>query len=246
MGVDLSLYSVALGNTERYDCPVCGGRNTFTVTNNQGTIIFNCYRAGCSARGAWHKGRTREELKSLKDKRTSSPKPFKLPDYIQYGLANSKVVQYLHKHYCRDFAHRLPIAYDPRQDRILFLIKDEDTIIGAVGRDLSGKSKLKSLNYHDNISKPFIIGDTDTVVIVEDCTSACSLLRNPEYTGLALLGTNLKSAYIPWIKKYKKVIVALDKDARSKSLSIKKHLSFYCNDVSVWLLEKDIKDMEEV
>lgn len=246
MKVDLSLYSVALGHTERYDCPVCGGHNTFTVTNNEGTIIFNCYRAGCNSRGAWHKGRTKEELKALAYKESSEVKPFKLPEYIQYGLVNSKMIEYLRKHHCLDFAHRLPIAYDPRQDRILFLIKDGDSILGAVGRDLSGKSRLKSLNYHDTISKPFIIGDTDTIVIVEDCTSACSLLRNPKYTGLALLGTNLKSTYIPWIKKYDKVIVALDKDARNKSLVIKKHLSFYCNDVSVWLLEKDIKDMEEV
>ena len=30
------------GQTKRMDCPNCGGKNTFTVTNNLGSLVWNC------------------------------------------------------------------------------------------------------------------------------------------------------------------------------------------------------------
>ena len=39
------------GDTKRMDCPECGGRKTFTITNNMGSLIWNCYKAGCHVSG---------------------------------------------------------------------------------------------------------------------------------------------------------------------------------------------------
>ena len=38
---------------ERYrgDCPVCNGKNTFTVTRTFTGILYNCYKAGCTLGG---------------------------------------------------------------------------------------------------------------------------------------------------------------------------------------------------
>ena len=38
---------------ERYrgDCPICNGKNTFTVIKTPDNILYNCYKAGCSLRG---------------------------------------------------------------------------------------------------------------------------------------------------------------------------------------------------
>ncbi len=38
------------GETKRMKCPNCGER-TFTVTNNMGTILWNCYKLSCNVSG---------------------------------------------------------------------------------------------------------------------------------------------------------------------------------------------------
>ncbi len=38
------------GHTKRMSCPNCGEK-TFTVTNNMGSLLWNCYRASCGVKG---------------------------------------------------------------------------------------------------------------------------------------------------------------------------------------------------
>ena len=40
------------GSSVRMDCPECKGRRTFTVSNLNGQLLWNCYKAGCSISGA--------------------------------------------------------------------------------------------------------------------------------------------------------------------------------------------------
>ena len=35
----------------RVNCPSCGGYGTFTATRVDGSILYNCYKAGCSVSG---------------------------------------------------------------------------------------------------------------------------------------------------------------------------------------------------
>jgi hypothetical protein len=39
------------GQTKRMNCPNCGGYKTFTVTNNMGSLVWNCYKASCNIKG---------------------------------------------------------------------------------------------------------------------------------------------------------------------------------------------------
>ena len=39
------------GSTKRMNCPVCKGYKTFTVTNNMGSLVWNCYKASCDTKG---------------------------------------------------------------------------------------------------------------------------------------------------------------------------------------------------
>ena len=39
------------GETKRLNCPACGGYKTFTVTNNMGSLMWNCYKASCTVSG---------------------------------------------------------------------------------------------------------------------------------------------------------------------------------------------------
>ena len=43
---------IADGSSIRMDCPECKGRKTFTVTNNNGQLLWNCYKASCNVSGA--------------------------------------------------------------------------------------------------------------------------------------------------------------------------------------------------
>ena len=40
-----------LNETKRMDCPVCNGKNTFTVSFINGVRVWNCYKASCSTKG---------------------------------------------------------------------------------------------------------------------------------------------------------------------------------------------------
>ena len=39
------------GHTKRMNCPECNGYKTFTVTNNMGSLVWNCYKASCNVSG---------------------------------------------------------------------------------------------------------------------------------------------------------------------------------------------------
>ena len=96
----------------------------------------------------------------------------------------------------------------------------------------------KWLNYNKNIT-PFSCGTSDTAVVVEDCASACAV--SGIYTGVALLGTKLKEEYALYLSKnFKKVIVALDRDATKKAFDLSKGLR-YLIDTEVKILDEDLK-----
>ena len=57
------------------------------------------------------------------------------------------------------------------------------------------------------------------------------------------MGTTLLDEHIEVIKKYKKVYIALDKDATSKAILILKKLRNYVP-TQLIVLNKDLKDME--
>ena len=50
------------GETKRMDCPACGGKNTFTVTKNSGSVLWNCYKASCNIKGATGVAFSRDEF----------------------------------------------------------------------------------------------------------------------------------------------------------------------------------------
>ena len=133
---------------------------------------------------------------------------------------------------------RAKLYYDPRQQRIVFIIRRKDNgIVGAVGRGLSSSVYPKWFLYGDK-SYPFVCGTSDRAILVEDCASACAV--SSIMTGVALLGTSLPDDYIPVLKEFKKVTVALDRDATSKAFDINQKLCYYVRS-QVKILEEDLK-----
>ena len=57
---DLSLVN---GETKRMTCPSCNTKNTFTITNNMGSIVWNCYKASCSLSGGTRTSLTADDIR---------------------------------------------------------------------------------------------------------------------------------------------------------------------------------------
>jgi ribosomal protein L37AE/L43A len=47
----ISRVSVKDDDTKRINCPFCGGKYTLTISKRNGSLIWNCYKASCSASG---------------------------------------------------------------------------------------------------------------------------------------------------------------------------------------------------
>lgn len=239
--------NLKVGETWRGDCQFCGGKNVFTATNTDGKVVWNCFRADCNVKGTWNRPYTVEELSSLWLKNKNVARPFQVPERfvplsnsetaMAYARANGIIDAYVQQ--------RAEIKYDPAQMRVVFLIKHDNKIVGAIGRAVSGHIVPKWFVYDSqSLEYPFICKCPDTdaasAIVVEDAASACAV--SPIGHGIALLGSSWRDEYIPPIMALqpKVLILALDKDAAKKSIDMQRKMSYYV-DTRILLLKDDLK-----
>ena len=177
------------------------------------------------------------------EKTTEQTEEFVIPDTF-VSLSRSELAkEYVRKVGSLDayLSGLADIRYDFQQDRVVFLVKSisNGRVVDATGRSLSNR-KPKWRRY-GNSKYPFICGTNGLdLFICEDCPSACSISNCVR--GLALMGTNLLDEHIKVIKQFKKVYVALDKDATSKAILMVRKLRNYVP-TKLIVLNKDLKDM---
>jgi len=238
--VDIRDYIEAMavpeGLSYRSNCPVCGHNNSFSVSNDHSMLLYNCFYASCNIsgkiQGMVHRSNEEQKKKIEFNLETATWIPVersaKAMDYIR-----SNNIEHAYKHrFCN-------IQYDVKEDRCVFCVYEDNTIVDAVGRSLTGR-KPKWKRYASS-RLPFITKNkSDLCIIVEDCASACAVTI-AGHVGVALMGTNLLQEYIPHIaNNFKLAVVALDKDASQKSLDIAKELSVHMQ-TNIKFLDKDIK-----
>ena len=230
-----------LGDSKRMNCPSCNGYNTFTVTNNMGTLLWNCYKASCSIRGNTRVRLSVDDIKSLHTEKLEEE--FVLPEYIipVHDISDIK------KHSCGFFEWLElikweDIMYDVKDHRIVFTIEKDNKIVDAVGR-ADGKALPKWKRYGKS-DAPYSHGVGDIAVVVEDCISAI-VVGGKTYTGVALLGTSLLDGHRQFLTNFSKVVVALDPDALPKTLQIAKELKGHIKEVKALKLYDDIKYMKQ-
>ena len=229
----------------RMDCPSCNGTNTLTIKRNNADLLWYCFHASCTAKGNHQGEMTMQQVeKNLAESKTvvtkEKEKEFILPKSFISVFSTDKCTDYFKKNHCMEshIKGKASFMYDVKQNRAVFLIKEKEKIRGAVGRGLNSQVYPKWFMYGDK-SYPFICGSSDIAVLVEDCASACAV--SEVHTGVALMGTSLPDSYIPVLKKkFKKVIVALDRDATTKAFDISNQLRYYM-DTEVKILEDDLK-----
>ena len=221
---------IHLNETKRMDCPVCNGKNTFTVSFINGVRVWNCYKASCNTKGNVSVRLNVDDIKQSFKENSRKEDTFVLPEYV--------VPNGLHHH-------------DVKENRIVFLIKDSEkgVIVDAVGRASGkrlpkwkryGKSKLPYVAWGESYTQQIKEGKT-TCVLVEDCFSAYYVTKL-KMTGVALLGTSLLEEHKRFLcHNFDRAIVALDPDALTKNLQIAKELRGWLTDVKVLRLTDDLK-----
>ncbi len=233
--------NIASGQHYRGDCLFCLNRNTLSVRSENGRLSWNCFHANCDAKGSLSVSTTVDDLQNFlhsKTKPSIEQFSFTVPREFVTVYGNNKAREYIDKYQIENTEARL--MYDVKQDRIVFLIEEEGTVVGAIGRALADDTFPKWYKYGTS-SLPFMVGTNKYVgVLVEDCVSACKVaLAN--LTGIAIMGTRLPDEYIvPIADKIDRCFVCLDKDATEKSFKIRDTLSYHIPSY-VEMIDKDLK-----
>ena len=240
---------VDVDGTYRGNCPQCGGKNTFTVTNDHGNMLYNCYKNGCRTAGATHVNMSAFQIKTLLSNTGTGSysefdsvfnEAFDMPSFISNNIPDTDKVNLFINTWDID---REDVMYDIRQDRVVFPVRYNGVIVDAVGRSVFSRQP-KWLRYASS-PIPYMYGDGDIMVVVEDAISAYAIGKMfHNVVGVALLGTQLTDFHKWFFEKYyryNKFIVALDYDAFNKTLSIVKELRARVVDVSGLKLSEDLK-----
>jgi len=241
---------LADGQRHRGKCPSCHRGNTFTATNDMGKLLWNCYANSCNLSGTTRINMTIEEIRKRMDSNfkidtdkafaglnVAKPTQFVLPESVVKGTKQDILDEYCNR-YGID-SHELSLHYDVKEDRIVFPMFLEGTMVDAIGRAVDSKVIPKWKRYGSE-ADGFIRGNCTIAVIVEDCTSA-SVVETLELTGVAILGTTINQNHIQGLKDYKKVIVALDPDAAPKTIEYTRKLKANGIDAFALKLLDDIK-----
>jgi hypothetical protein len=201
--------------------------------------MWNCFHAECAVKGRTNRRITRDNVLSIMSKTTQAQNPA-VP--FERPKSWSRTIPQAGKDYTFDVntAGRYDDVYhDVLKNRLVYAIYDNDgKLVDGAGRTLCG-ARPKWYRY-GNYRGGFKIGKHNLAVVVEDIPSAVSI--SEWVTGYALLGTHLRDEHIQELSKFQKVVVALDKDATDKALTIMRALNTIVP-TGILMLQKDLKSM---
>lgn len=225
------------GETKRMNCPSCNGYKTFTVTNNMGSLIWNCYKASCDLKGGTRVHMSVDDIRAgFTGAEEYAASDFTMPPFIVPPTFD--VAEWAMELYGLD-AKELGLMYDVKEHRVVFPIIHDGKTVDATGRAM-GKRLPKWKRYGNN-RLPYTYGCGSVAVVVEDCVSAAVVGSDVRFVGVAVLGTSLSDAHKAYLARFSTAIIALDPDAAPKTLAIAKELRGHVDTVRVLRLTDDIK-----
>ena len=187
----------------RSDCPVCARKNTFSVSDDGLQRLWFCFHADCNVSGRTGITLTKDFAKhALSRSQTNASVPrtsntYEMPDTFVSLSRNLDAELYVRSVHAYDayLSGRADIRYDFKRNRVVFLVKDGNKVVDAVGRSIDGRSP-KWYRY-GNSKCPFVSGNGERgACVVEDAASACSI--SSHIAGVAVLGTNLLDEHIDY------------------------------------------------
>ena len=240
--------NIPSGSTKRLKCPNCGER-TFTVTNNMGSLLWNCFRLTCGVKGSERVRMSADDIRSgFMGAKKHAEEAFELPRYVVYRADNL----YLNRWCARWDIDRdgLGLMHDVKDDRVVFPVQHNGQIVDATGRSLT--KRLPKWRKYGKSGLPYTCGSGNVAVVVEDCVSAAVVgFGSTSFVGVALLGTSLQESHKGFLTRFSTAIIALDPDALKKSFLMAKELRGYVDNVKILKLNEDLKyrnpeDMEKL
>jgi len=240
--------NVSNGESRRLNCPICGGYKTFTVTNNMGALLWNCYKVSCTVGG---NARVRLSVQDIKNMRSvadaTETQTFEMPNYIVPHRNKRTVLAFCYRYQLDP--DELGVMYDVKDDRVVFPVIHDGVTVDATGRAI-GK-RLPKWKRYGNSGLPYSYGHGKVAVVVEDCVSAAVVGGIKSFVGVAILGTSLQESHKGYLAQFSTAVVALDPDALPKNLQFAKELRGHVNDVRVLRIKDDLKyrnptDMENL
>ena len=241
--------SLSNGETKRMNCPECGGYKTFTITNNMGSLLWNCYKAGCSVSGGKRVHLSADDIRNSLGsvaKETHSV-GFEKPEWLVKDYDSIRP-------FCNEWSldpQHLGLLYDVREHRVVFPIMQGNVMVDATGRSLS--KRLPKWKRYGKSLLPYTCGYGTTAVVVEDCVSAAIVGATERlgcsgggvYVGVAVLGTSLSEGHKQYLSQFSTAVIALDPDALPKTLAIAKELRGHVKHIRVLYLLDDLKYRNE-
>lgn len=231
----------------RSDCPVCGKKNTFSVSDDGMQRLWYCFHADCNVSGRTGITLTKDHASKLFEKRMEPPPSLgsdalAMPDTFVSLSRSVEAELYVKRVQAYDayLAGRADIRYDFQRNRAVYLIKDGNKVVDAAGRSLDGRTP-KWYRYSSS-KHPFVCGGGTRAILVEDCASACAVSEST--VGVALLGTNLLTEHVETLRKFQQVYVALDKDATDKAIDMVRTLRSHVP-TKLIVLKTDLKNMKK-
>ena len=227
---------VPVGTSIRDNCPSCKGYKTLSVSNVDGHVMWNCYKASCKLRGADETSLTAEDIKGRllgHDKR----KPvFNMPEHLVSCKRSYPAMEWLNSWGISE-QERL-LRYDILEHRVVFPVRHNHATVDATGRSI-GKRMPKWKRYGKS-ALPFSHGSGKVAVVVEDCVSA-TIVGTSQRTGVALMGTSMSNEHTQYLSQFSTAIIALDPDALPKAVEMCRNLRLYVDTVKVLKLNDDLK-----
>jgi hypothetical protein len=230
---DLSLVN---GETKRMTCPSCKGYNTFTVTNNMGSVLWNCYKASCEYSGGTRVHLTSDDIRKSISRVAEETKeiPFTKPEWL---VKDNEAIAVFCKQWDID-PDELGLLYDVKESRVVFPVVKSSVMVDASGRSIT--HRLPKWKRYGKSDLPYSYGYGKVAVVVEDCISA-AIVGSDVYVGVAVLGTSLSEAHKRFLSQFSTAIVALDPDALPKTLQFTKELRGHVHSVRALRLTDDLK-----
>ena len=230
------------GGSIRMDCPECKGRKTFTVSNLNGQLLWNCYKAGCNISGANKVSMSADSIhRRLNMVEESTLKKFMMPiNIVPVSGEYTHPLAWACSWGLSPKEHNL--MYDIREHRFVFPVVHRGITVDATGRSIA--KRLPKWKRYGNSRLPYVHGCGKVAVVVEDCVSA-AVVGDDRHTGVALMGTSMSNEQKQYLTQFSTAVVALDPDALKKTLAIAKELRSVVKDVKVLRLQDDIKYRNE-
>jgi hypothetical protein len=235
------------GTTKRMNCPNCGGYKTFTVTNNMGSLLWNCYKASCTVSGASRVQLSVDDIRAgFGGYESFAEESFEMPSYVIPHRNKRTVLKFCYEYGLEP--DDIGVSYDVKEDRVVFPISHNGKLVDATGRALS--KRLPKWKRYGKSGLPFSHGCGNVAVVVEDCVSA-AVVGYGSFVGVALLGTSLQDSHKGYLAQFSTAVIALDPDALKKSFAMAKELRGHVDDVKILKLKDDLKyrnpeDMEKL